>query len=138
MSPESQQPNPGNTSEEVAFVQRALADADKSERTSRITRGRMLAILRHRRVIYMRCIFSRRILSAASCTRFFASTSFFLSSRLIHYTLRQVMNTANTRTPLQPLTTLPAHADFVSRRSGRTAGLPGKPLGFRRWSNSHR
>ena len=44
MSPESQQPNPEDTSAELAFVQRALADADKSQRTSRIVVG-VLAIL---------------------------------------------------------------------------------------------
>ena len=36
MSPESQQPNQNNVSAELAFVQQALADADRSERSSRI------------------------------------------------------------------------------------------------------
>jgi DMSO/TMAO reductase YedYZ heme-binding membrane subunit len=36
MSPESQQPNPENTNAEIAFVQQALAAADRSERFSRI------------------------------------------------------------------------------------------------------
>ncbi len=42
MSPESM--NPENTSGERAFVQQALADADRSERTSRIVVG-VLAVL---------------------------------------------------------------------------------------------
>jgi uncharacterized membrane protein len=36
MSPESQQPNSENTNAEIAFVQQALAAADRSERYSRI------------------------------------------------------------------------------------------------------
>jgi DMSO/TMAO reductase YedYZ heme-binding membrane subunit len=36
MSPESHQPNSENTNAEIAFVQQALAAADRSERTSRI------------------------------------------------------------------------------------------------------
>ncbi len=36
MSPESQQPNSDNTNAEIAFVQQALAAADRSERFSRI------------------------------------------------------------------------------------------------------
>jgi uncharacterized membrane protein len=36
MSPEGQQPNSGNTNSEIAFVQQALAAADRSERLSRI------------------------------------------------------------------------------------------------------
>ena len=44
MSPEHQQPNPENTNAEIAFVQQALAAADRSERTSRIVVG-VLAIL---------------------------------------------------------------------------------------------
>ena len=44
MSPEPQQPNSGNTNAENAFVQQALAEADRSERTSRIIVG-VLAIL---------------------------------------------------------------------------------------------
>ena len=36
MSPESRQPNSENTNAEIAFVQQALAAADRSERFSRI------------------------------------------------------------------------------------------------------
>jgi DMSO/TMAO reductase YedYZ heme-binding membrane subunit len=36
MSPESQQPNSENTNAEIAFVQQALAAADRSERFTRI------------------------------------------------------------------------------------------------------
>ena len=39
MSPENQQPNSGNTNAEIAFVQQALAAADRSERSSRIIVG---------------------------------------------------------------------------------------------------
>jgi hypothetical protein len=44
MSPEDMKPNSENTHAEIAFVQRALADADRSERSSRIIVG-VLAIL---------------------------------------------------------------------------------------------
>ncbi len=44
MSPEHQQPNAENTKAEIAFVQQALADADRSARASRIIIG-VLAIL---------------------------------------------------------------------------------------------
>ena len=39
MSPEHQQPNSENSNAELAFVQQALAAADRSERTSRIIVG---------------------------------------------------------------------------------------------------
>ena len=44
MSPESQQPSSENTNAEIAFVQQALAAADRSERFSRIIVG-VLGIL---------------------------------------------------------------------------------------------
>jgi len=44
MSPENQQPNSENANAELAFVQQALAAADRSERSSRIIVG-VLAIL---------------------------------------------------------------------------------------------
>jgi hypothetical protein len=44
MSPEDLKHNPENPHAEIAFVQRALADADRSERSSRIIVG-VLAIL---------------------------------------------------------------------------------------------
>ena len=44
MSPESQQPNSENTNAEIAFVQQALAAADRSERFTRIIVG-VLGIL---------------------------------------------------------------------------------------------
>ena len=44
MSPDPQQPNSENTNAELAFVQQALAAADRSERTSRLIVG-VLAIL---------------------------------------------------------------------------------------------
>jgi len=44
MSPEQQQPNPEKTNAEIAFVQQALAAADRSERMSRIIVS-LLAIL---------------------------------------------------------------------------------------------
>ena len=44
MSPEQNQPKPEDTNAELAFVQQALAAADRSERSSRIIVG-VLAIL---------------------------------------------------------------------------------------------
>ena len=44
MSPEHQQPESENTNAEIAFVQQALAAADRSERNSRVIVG-VLAIL---------------------------------------------------------------------------------------------
>jgi hypothetical protein len=44
MSPDHQQPNSGNVNAELAFVQQALAAADRSERFSRIIIG-ILALL---------------------------------------------------------------------------------------------
>ena len=44
MSPEPQEPNSGNATAELAFVQQALAAADRSERSSRIVVA-VLAIL---------------------------------------------------------------------------------------------
>ena len=44
MSPENQQPDSKNTNAELAFVQQALAAADRSEQSSRIIVG-VLAIL---------------------------------------------------------------------------------------------
>jgi DMSO/TMAO reductase YedYZ heme-binding membrane subunit len=44
MSPDDLKPNSENPHAEIAFVQRALADADRSERSSRIIVG-VLAIL---------------------------------------------------------------------------------------------
>ena len=44
MSTESQQPNSENANAEIAFVQQALAAADRSERSTRIIVG-VLAIL---------------------------------------------------------------------------------------------
>jgi len=44
MSPEHQQPNSENANTELAFVQTALAAADKSERISRVIVG-VLAVL---------------------------------------------------------------------------------------------
>jgi uncharacterized membrane protein len=52
MSPESQQPNFENTNAEIAFVQQALAAADRSERFSRIIVG-VLGILAVAAFIWM-------------------------------------------------------------------------------------
>ena len=52
MSPEPQQPNAGNAHAELAFVQQALAAADRSERASRLIVG-VLAILAFVAFIWM-------------------------------------------------------------------------------------
>jgi hypothetical protein len=52
MSPEFKQPDSGNTNAEIAFVQQALAAADRSERFSRIIVG-VLGILAVAAFIWM-------------------------------------------------------------------------------------
>ena len=73
MSPEPQQPNSENTNAELAFVQQALAAADRSERSSRIVVV-VLAILAVVAFIWMHIHLSRRKTSADYCIRCFAST----------------------------------------------------------------
>jgi hypothetical protein len=73
MSSEHQQPNSENTNAELAFVQQALAAADRSERSSRIIVG-VLAILAVVAFFWMHLHMSRQNPWEDSCIRSFAST----------------------------------------------------------------
>ena len=75
MSPESQQPNSENTNAELAFVQQALAAANRSERSSRIVVG-VLSVLAF---IWMHLHMIPPEPWADSCTHSFASTFSFWS-----------------------------------------------------------
>jgi hypothetical protein len=102
MSPESQQPNPGNPNEELAFVQRALADADKSERTSRIIVG-ALAILAIVAFVWMHMhLFPPETLGGLLHSLLRVDLFFLVVLFAITMYLRQVMN-KNTRIILRAL-----------------------------------
>ena len=102
MSPESQQPNSENTSAELAFVQRALADADKSERTSRIIVG-VLAILAIVAFVWMHMhLFPPDTLGGLLHSLLRVDLFFLVVLFAITMYLRQVMN-KNTRTILRAL-----------------------------------
>ena len=102
MSPEPQQPNSENTNAELAFVQQALAEADKSERTSRVIVG-VLAILAVVAFIWMHIhmfppeTFSGLLHSILRVDLFFLVLLFAITMYL-----RQVMN-KSTRTILRAL-----------------------------------
>jgi len=102
MSPESQQPNSENTNAELAFVQRALADADKSERTSRIIVG-VLAILAVVAFIWMHMhLFPPENLGELLHSLLRVDLFFLVVLFAITMYIRQVMN-KNTRTILRAL-----------------------------------
>ena len=102
MSPESQQPNSENTSAELAFVQRALADADKSERTSRIIIG-LLAVLAIVAFVWMHMhLFPPENLGGLLHSLLRVDLFFLVILFAITVYLRQVMN-QNTRTILRAL-----------------------------------
>jgi uncharacterized membrane protein len=102
MSPESQQPNSENTSAERAFVQRALADADKSERTSRIIIG-LLAVLAIVAFVWMHMhLFPPENLGRLLYSLLRVGLFFLVVLFAITMYLRQVMN-KNTRTILRAL-----------------------------------
>jgi uncharacterized membrane protein len=102
MSPESQQPNPENTSAELAFVQRALADADKSQRTSRIIVG-VLAILAVVAFVWMHMhLFPPENLGGLLHSLLRVDLFFLVVLFAITMYLRQFMN-KNTRTILRAL-----------------------------------
>ncbi len=102
MSPESQQPNPEDTSAELAFVQRALADADKSQRTSRIVVG-VLAILAVVAFVWMHMhLFPPESLGGLLHSLLRVDLFFLVVLFAITMYLRQVMN-KNTRTILRAL-----------------------------------
>jgi len=102
MSPEHQQPNSENTGAEIAFVQQALAAADKSERSSRIIVG-VFAILAIVIFVWMHMhmfpveTFGGLLNSILHVDLFFLVLMFALTMYL-----RQVMN-RNTRTILRAL-----------------------------------
>ena len=102
MSPESQQPNSENTNAELAFVQRALADADKSERSSRIVVG-VLTVLAIAAFVWMHMhLFPPENLGGLLHSLLRVDLFFLVVLFAITMYLRQVMN-KNTRTILRAL-----------------------------------
>ena len=102
MSPESQQPNSENTNAELAFVQRALADADKSERSSRIVVG-VLTVLAIAAFVWMHMhLFPPENLGGLLHSLLRVDLFFLVVLFAITMYLRQVMN-KNPRTILRAL-----------------------------------
>ena len=102
MSPEHQQPNSENTNAELAFVQQALAAADRSERSSRIVVG-VLAILAVVVFIWMHLhMFPPETLGGLLHSLLRVDLFFLVLLFAITMYLRQVMN-KNTRTILRAL-----------------------------------
>jgi DMSO/TMAO reductase YedYZ heme-binding membrane subunit len=102
MSPEHQQPNSENVSAELAFVQQALAAADRSERSSRIIVG-VLAILAVVVFIWMHHqMFPPETLGGLLHSLLRVDLFFLVLAFAITMYLRQVMN-KNTRTILRAL-----------------------------------
>ena len=100
MSPEHQQPDNPNT--EIAFVQQALAAADRSERTSRIVVG-VLALLAIMAFVWMhRQMFPPESLGDLLHSLLRVDLFFLVMMFAITMYLRQVMN-KNTRTILRAL-----------------------------------
>ena len=100
MSPEPQQPD--NPNAEVAFVQQALAAADRSERTSRIVVG-VLAILAIIAFIWMHHhMFPPENLGELLHSLLRVDLFFLVLMFALTMYLRQVMNN-NTRTILRAL-----------------------------------
>ena len=102
MSPEPLQPNSENTNAEIAFVQRALADADRSERTSRIIVG-VLAILAVVAFVWMHMhMFPQETLGGLLHSILRVDLFFLILMFALTMYLRQVSN-KNTRTILRAL-----------------------------------
>jgi hypothetical protein len=102
MSPEHQQPNSENTNAEIAFVQQALADADKSARSSRIIVG-VLAILAMVAFVWMHLqMFPLENLGELLHSILRVDLFFLVLMFALTMYLRQVMN-KNTRTILRAL-----------------------------------
>jgi hypothetical protein len=102
MSPENQQPNSENAHAELAFVQRALAAADRSERISRVIVG-ALAILVVAAFIWMHHHFFPVDTLGALLNALLHLALFFLVLLFtITMYLRQVIN-SNTRTILRAI-----------------------------------
>jgi uncharacterized membrane protein len=102
MSPENQQPDSKNTNAELAFVQQALAAADRSEQSSRIIVG-VLAILAIVVFIWMHMhMFPPESLAGLLHSILRVDLFFLVLMFAIAMYLRQVMN-KNTRTILRAL-----------------------------------
>ena len=102
MSPEPQQPDSGNANAELAFVQQALAAADRSERASRIVVG-VLAILAVVTFIWMHLhLFPPENLGGLLHSLLRVDLFFLILLFAITMYLRQAMN-QNTRTILRAL-----------------------------------
>jgi CHASE3 domain sensor protein len=102
MSPEHQQPNSENTTAEIAFVQQALADADRAERSSRIIVG-VLAILVIVAFVWMHMhMFPPETLGGLLHSILRVDLFFLVLMFALTMYLRQVMN-KNTRTILRAL-----------------------------------
>ena len=104
MNSERQQPNPEDTNAELAFVQQALAAADRSERSSRIIVG-VLAILAVVVFVWMHLhMFPPETLGGLLHSILRVDLFFLVLLFAIAMYLRQVMN-RNTRTILRALAT---------------------------------
>jgi DMSO/TMAO reductase YedYZ heme-binding membrane subunit len=103
MSPEQhQQPNSENTNAEIAFVQQALAAADRSERSSRIIVG-VLAILAIVVFVWMHVhMFPPETLGGLLHSILRVDLFFLVLMFALTMYLRQVIN-KNTRTILRAL-----------------------------------
>jgi DMSO/TMAO reductase YedYZ heme-binding membrane subunit len=108
MSPERQQPNSEGANAELAFVQQALAAADRSERTSRIIVG-VLCILAVVVFVWMHHhMFPPESLGGLLHALLRVDLFFLVLSFAITMYLRQVMN-KNTRTILRALANTRTH-----------------------------
>ena len=108
MSPEHQQPDFENPNSEIAFVQRALEAADRSERSSRIIVG-VLAILAIVAFIWMHLhMFPPETLGGLLHSLLRVDLFFLVLLFAITMYLRQVMNK-------NPRTSLRAHANTRQR-----------------------
>jgi uncharacterized membrane protein len=102
MSPEPQQPNSGDTNAELAFVQEALAAADRSERSSRIIVG-VLGILAVVAFIWMHLhLFPPETLGGLLHSLLRVDLFFLILLFAVTMYLRKAMN-QNTRTILRAL-----------------------------------
>jgi heme/copper-type cytochrome/quinol oxidase subunit 4 len=101
MSPENHQPNSENTNAELAFVQQALAAADRSERTSRLIVG-VLAILAVVVFIWMHIHMRPDDLAGLLHSILRVDLFFLIIIFAVTMYIRQVMNN-NTRTILRAL-----------------------------------
>lgn len=102
MSSENQQPNSENTNAELAFVQQALAAADRSDRSSRIIVG-VLSILAVVVFVWMHHhMFPPESLGGLLHALLRVDLFFLILAFAITMYLRQVMN-KNTRTILRAL-----------------------------------